>query len=137
MVRLSTVVVLFLLTPFSNAGYQQHETARYVEDFSQLSSRSYAIIDAGEAPQAMLEQCAGQGKTDSSNRATITITPSMLGGTKTLSAVQVSDHCSERDHCALEGDLTLEMDSALVVGALTVRNGAKVLRHDLQGGAEV
>lgn len=103
-------------------GFQQGDTDLYVSQFQDLIADSYsAVDDPALAPGDLLFSCANTGYQNATGTVTVTETAPTV-----VSAADVQQMCGETTDCVIGDNVTLNMDGALKVRSLVVRNGGAV-----------
>ena len=117
----SFFVLAVSLVATANA-YLQADTGTFVSDFPNYVARAYTALEK-KAPKELRDACTVRPYLATTEQVVVASAGS------TVSASEVQAQCGTSKICVLEGK-TLQMDSSLVVYALIVRNGGKVLWTD-------
>lgn len=116
-----------------NGKFLQEDTARYVDNFEQITSDSYAWVDdeaPGRVPEG-LDACRNQGSQTPDGEVTVTApTPTVMN------SAEVAAECGETNTCVIGENVTVEIDGPLEVYALSVNGGAVVWNDQTQQSAD-
>ncbi|NKI34183.1 hypothetical protein HFP89_03260 [Wenzhouxiangella sp. XN79A] len=124
---LPQILLILFSAPSLVHAFQQGDSDLYVSQFQDLIANSYAAVDdPALAPVGLLFSCQDTGYQNSTGTILVTEpTPTVV------SAAEVQQRCGETTDCVIGGNVTLNMDGALKVRSLVVRDGGTVEWSDL------
>jgi hypothetical protein len=115
--------------------FREYDTPAYVNYFSTLTAKSYAVVDdPNVAPPELIQQCQSPTSTtvNGTNVRPVTVTTD-------ATAEQVQSQCGYDSVCIIAGNATVTLDSHLRVYALELRDTAQLLwsrpQEEDDGGA--